>query len=150
MADTPDDDVLAGLPALDSVEHAKANMAVVQRLILQGYVKQGAAAVRAAEVWLKLEEHDELRQKLRLLEKANKRLQAALTRIEVAWPDAALAAGGSHGQGRHGTTLAQSCAARTATAGQWPEARLAPVVLTRLGNCTGLRTYSARSSSSAL
>src|SRR5438445_1997093 len=77
---SPPDELLAWLPPLDSVENAKLNVSEVQRRILQGYVPQGAAAVRAAEVWLKLEEHNLDRQAVKKLEARIRELEAELAR----------------------------------------------------------------------
>jgi hypothetical protein len=74
------DRVEAELPAMDSPEHVRAGLQRVQRWAAAGLLPGVVAnsLVRAAEVWLKLHEHELDRDRVRGLERRIAELEAEL------------------------------------------------------------------------
>lgn len=72
------DDVERELPPMDTAEHVRAGLQLVQRWACAGMLPGTVAnaAVRAAEVWLKLHEHEFDRDRIRDLERQLRELKA--------------------------------------------------------------------------
>lgn len=68
------------LPAMDSPENVRAGLQLLQRWIAAGLLNgsQGMAAVRAAEAWLRLHEHELDRHHMKRLEQRLRELEAEL------------------------------------------------------------------------
>lgn len=74
------EDVERELPPMDSPEHVRAGLQLLQRWAAAGLLPGAVAGacVRAAEAWLKLHEHELDRDRLKLLERRVRELEAEL------------------------------------------------------------------------
>jgi len=76
------EDVERDLPPLDSPEHVRAGLQLIQRWAAAGMLPGAVAGamVRGAEVWLKLHEHELDRDRVRGLERRIAELEGELAR----------------------------------------------------------------------
>jgi hypothetical protein len=72
--------VEAELPPMDTPEHVRAGLQLVQRWAVAGMLAGtvAGACVRAAEAWLKIHEHELDLQRLKILERRVRELEAEL------------------------------------------------------------------------
>ncbi len=75
-------DPLDDLPPMDSLDHVKARLEVICNRALHGQRELGPA-VRACEAWVKADEHDLIRKRLREAEAVNVRMAAEIKRLRA-------------------------------------------------------------------